>query len=190
MSDDRNDHDEVGTVAEEAAKLLGALSGFAKEHGAGVGHGFADLAQGAAEAARNVNEHIATGAPECTYCPICRVVHVVRQCSPEVRTHLTVAATNLLQAAAALLATTIPADRPAAAQPSVEHIDLDDAPGGSSEEWGTTEEWSDGWIGESDDAATDRGPTEGQLDGDLEDHLDGRVGGPVEGPVPDTPQDS
>ena len=38
-----------------------------------------------AAAARDANEHIATGGAECTYCPICRTVHVVRQASPEVR---------------------------------------------------------------------------------------------------------
>lgn len=96
----------VGSVADEAAKLFGALSDWA----------------------RDANDHVATGAEECTYCPICRTVHVVRLASPEVRTHLAVAAANLMQAAAGILA--------AASQDGsrtgsgrgegVEHIDLDE----------------------------------------------------------------
>ena len=56
LDDDRktgeDDGQDIGSVAEEAAKLFGALSGWAREHGS--------------------EEHIATGAPECTYCPVCR----------------------------------------------------------------------------------------------------------------------
>jgi len=98
----------VGSAAEEAVKLFGTLSAWA----AGVG--------------RNVDEHLATGAPECAYCPVCRTVHVIREASPEVRAHVVSAAASLMQAAASVLA--------AAATPStntrdrggaVEKIDLD-----------------------------------------------------------------
>lgn len=116
--------DEIGTVAEEAAKLLGALSGWARTQGADVGHGVADLASSAASAVREVNDHVATGSAECLYCPICRVVHVVRETSPEVRTHLAIAALNLMQAASAVLQTTIPEDRRGSTG-EVEKIDLD-----------------------------------------------------------------
>ena len=50
MSDDTGrpsgagDGDEVGSVGEEAAKLLGALSGWAKTHGGDLGHGLSDVA--------------------------------------------------------------------------------------------------------------------------------------------------
>jgi hypothetical protein len=97
--------DQVGTVAEEAAKLLGALSGWA--------HG--------------VDDHLATGAAECTYCPVCRTVHALRQTSPEVRTQLATAATALLHAASGLLATAVPDPRDRPDRSGVEHIDLDDA---------------------------------------------------------------
>lgn len=104
---------EVGSVAEEAAKLFGALSDWA----------------------RQVDDHVATGAPECSYCPICRTVHVLRHTSPEVRGHLATAATSLLQAASGLLATAVPDDRrdPSA---GVEHIDLDVGP----DEWPETDD--------------------------------------------------
>jgi len=104
--DGTNPSDEVGTVGEEAAKLLGALSGWAKDHVGGV------------------DEHVATGAPECAYCPICKTVHVLRQASPEVRAQLATAASSLIQAAAGLLATAVPDER--ARGGGVEHIDLDD----------------------------------------------------------------
>ena len=118
--------DEVGTVAEEAAKLLGVLSGWARTQGADVGHGMADAASGAAAAIQNVNDHFATGSEDCLYCPVCRVVHVVRECSPEVRTHLALAALNLMQAATAVLSTTVPDERRGAGAETVEKIDLDD----------------------------------------------------------------
>lgn len=103
MSQDDGSSDEVGTVGEEAAKLLGALSGWAKDH-AGDGH-------------------IDTGAPECTYCPICKTVHVLRQASPEVRAQLTTAASSLISAFAQMMATPVPEDR---TRGGVQHIDLDD----------------------------------------------------------------
>jgi hypothetical protein len=102
-----NHRDEpVGSAAEEAAKLLGALGDWAKEH------------------VQDADEHLATGAPECTWCPVCRTVHAVRTASPEVKAQLATAAQSLLQAASGLLA----AATQAAQQPpsSVQHIDLDD----------------------------------------------------------------
>lgn len=117
----------VGSIAEEAAKLFGALSGWAREHGDDVGEGFSGVAAHAADAVREVNDHVANGAPECKYCPVCRTIHVVRSTSPEVRAHLSVAAASLMQAAAGMLATAA-ADTSGAPQrgKGVEHIDLDE----------------------------------------------------------------
>ncbi len=119
--------EEVGSVADEAAKLIGALSDWAREHGSDLGQGLSGLASQAAASAQDVNEHIATGSAECTYCPICRTVHVVRQAGPEVRSHLAVAAASLMQAAAGILAAAA-ADAEPTGTPrgdAVEHIDLD-----------------------------------------------------------------
>ena len=103
---------EVGSLAEETAKLLGALSGWAREHVAEVGHGAGGLADHLVDqvshAAHQADEHLATGSPECTVCPVCRAVHAVRQLSPEVKSHLAVAASSLVQAAAGLMATAVP----------------------------------------------------------------------------------
>jgi hypothetical protein len=112
----------VGSVGEEAAKLLGALSGWAQEHkdvwGSGVGDGLSGLAD-------QFGEHLATGAPECTWCPVCRTVHAIRETSPEVRDHLTSAATSLMLAISGMMAP--PAGRARSADTDqVERIELDD----------------------------------------------------------------
>ena len=122
MTDAGDTHD-VGSLGEEAAKLLGALSGWAREHAGDAGEGLSGLAAQAAASAHDLNEHLATGSAECTVCPVCRTVHAVRQLSPEVKAHLAMAVTSLAQAAAAIMTT------PHSGKPQdgrVEHIDLDD----------------------------------------------------------------
>lgn len=121
MTDAGGPHD-VGSLGEEAAKLFGALSGWAREH---AGDGLSGLAAQAEQSAHDLNEHLATGAAECTVCPICRAVHAVRQLSPEVTAHLAAAMTSLAQAAAAVMATQDPSAARAGAG-DVEHIRVDD----------------------------------------------------------------
>ncbi len=120
MSDADGAH-EVGSLGEEAAKLLGALSGWAREHVEEAGDGLSGLAAQAAASAHDLDEHLATGSAECTVCPVCRTVHAVRQLSPEVKAHLATAMTSISQAAAALLSTPDPR---AEDRGDVEHIDL------------------------------------------------------------------
>jgi len=105
-TDDSAATDSVGSVAEEAAKLLGALSGWAKD------------------AVPDLETHLDTGAAECTVCPICRTVHLVRELRPEVKEQLATAATAALQALSGLLAAATPEGRSPSS--GVEHIDLDD----------------------------------------------------------------
>jgi hypothetical protein len=119
-------HDEVGSVGEEAAKLLGALSDWAKDQGTDYAGSATGAANTFAQAVRDVNEHIATDSEDCRYCPVCQVIHVVRQTSPEVRAHLSVAASSLMHAAAGMLATNT-GDRSGSSP--VEKIDLDDGAG-------------------------------------------------------------
>ncbi len=129
------DPEDLGTVAEEAAKLLGALGDWARDQGTDWAQGAAGLADHAATTARQVRDHldpqswegIATGSEECRYCPVCRTIHAVRLMSPEVKAHLTTAATSLLQAAAGVMATQVPGSQAGGSGRSgVEHIDLDD----------------------------------------------------------------
>ncbi len=124
---------EVGSVAEEAVKLFGALADMARQQGTDVGTGIGGAVDQAAATMKEINDHLATDAAECKYCPVCRTVNLVRETSPEVRAHLTTAASSLLQAAAGLL-DTLPQPGQAGQQsaegvpargPSVEHIDLD-----------------------------------------------------------------
>jgi hypothetical protein len=112
---------EVGSVAEETAKLLGALSGWAKDHGPDLGGAFTEA-----------GAHFATGGDDCKYCPLCRVVHIVRESSPEVRTHLAIAAASIAQAASAVLQAAVPEEAKGpqpgqhARRDPVEKIDLED----------------------------------------------------------------
>jgi hypothetical protein len=122
-----SDPDEsVGSVAEEAAKLLHALQDWAKESGSEYAEAAATAAEGAASAVHRVDEHIATGAAECSYCPVCRVISAVRDTSPEVRQHLTSAATSLMHAAAGLLNTHVPEPPKGHTDGGVEKIDVSD----------------------------------------------------------------
>ncbi len=123
---------EVGSVAAEAVKLFGALADMARQQGGEVGAGVGGAVDHAAATMKEINDHLATDAAECKYCPVCRTVNLVRETSPEVRAHLTSAASSLLQAAAGLLET-LPqpgqvakgdADIPPRGA-AVEHIDLD-----------------------------------------------------------------
>jgi hypothetical protein len=100
-------HDRIGSAAEEAAKLLGALSGWASD----LGH--------------DLDAHLATGDAECTYCPICRTVHLLREASPEIGAHLASAGASLAQAAASLVAAAASASRPRERSAGVENIALD-----------------------------------------------------------------
>ena len=123
-------HEPVGSVGEEAAKLFGALSDWAREQGPDYAGSAAGAASAFGDAVKDINDHVATGSQDCRYCPVCQVIHVVRQTSPEVRDHLAVAASSLMQAAAGLLATHTGGNQTAA---PVEKIDLDDETG---EPWG------------------------------------------------------
>jgi len=111
----------VGGVADEAAKLLAALQDWARDNATRQGAAGASAAAGMADRLSDINAHLATGGEDCVYCPVCQVIHAVRETSPEVRAHLTTAASALLQAAAGLLEGRTPR-RP---DPGVEKIDLD-----------------------------------------------------------------
>ena len=121
---------DVGSLAEEATKLLGALNSWARDQGGGLGEGVAGVSGHASAAARDVHDHFATGAAECTVCPICRTVHAARQLSPEVKNHLASAAASLMHAAAGVLATAVPTDEHTP-DGGLHHIDLDE----DSDDW-------------------------------------------------------
>lgn len=131
---------EVGSLAEEATALLGALSGWVRENGGESTRPSAESAAGVGEEAEASGTDPA-GDCTCRTCPVCRVIRIARSVSPEVRHHLLDAGTSLMAAMAALLdppapARESPADAgaasgPAAAQrpargPVVSHIAVDE----------------------------------------------------------------
>jgi hypothetical protein len=95
-----------GSAAEEAATLFAAAEQWVRAHGAG--------GLGA--------EHLATGSPECTACPVCQAIGAVRHVRPETVAHL-------LDAGASLVAALRSAVAPEPAEPQtgghVQRIDLD-----------------------------------------------------------------
>lgn len=124
---------EIGSVSEEAAKLVGALSDWAKDQGGDAASGLGGSLAGLADLAREVETHV--GGENCTYCPLCRLIGVVRGTSPEVRGHLATATTALIQAAASALATQVPPEAQHRSEP-VQRIELDD-----EENAATSDEW-------------------------------------------------
>ena len=110
-----------GSAAEEAAKLLGAVADWAREHGGDLGAGVGGLADRPRRAAHDVDAHLATrrGVPLLPGLPDRAAV---RSASPEVREHLRRRPRRWPQAAAAAAR-----DRrsPTAGARGVEHIDLD-----------------------------------------------------------------
>ena len=113
-------------------ELLHAFQEWAAHGGGEAAEATTSAAAEAASTWQRLNEHVATGGAECRYCPVCQVISTVRQTSPEVRAHLTSAASSLLQAAAGLLATQVPEDgRGRGSADGFEKIDLD--PGDDSD---------------------------------------------------------
>lgn len=130
----------VGSVAEEAAQLLAALTSLAHPGARGRGAAGTTGDENAHDPLHGTDERLAPGAPECAWCPLCQVIHAVRTTSPEVKAHLAVAASSLSQAAAALLAAGPAGSAPASPEESgVHRIDLDADPDEDPEG-----EWTDG----------------------------------------------
>jgi hypothetical protein len=85
----------VGSLAEEAAKLVAALSSI--QPGARAGHDDAEHDQ------HDQHDRHDPVAAECRYCPLCAMARAARSMTPEVREHLTSAASSLLLAARSIL---------------------------------------------------------------------------------------
>jgi hypothetical protein len=101
----------VGTLAEEAAKLLAALQ-------VRVGDSAGDRGEDA-ESGQPGGQHAHEPA-ECEWCPICRLVRTAKATSPEVRAHLSQAVVSLALAVKGLLDDPMTARR----ETPLEKIDL------------------------------------------------------------------
>jgi hypothetical protein len=77
----------------EAVRLVEVLR---KRMNGGAGSGSGDVWSDATSDAWG--EHIATGAPECRYCPVCRAIAASRTSGPDVLGHVVSAGESLLSA--------------------------------------------------------------------------------------------
>jgi hypothetical protein len=102
---------EVGSAAEEAVKLFTAVEDWARRKAGQILD----------------DEHLATGSPECQFCPVCQGIGVLRHVRPEAVEHLLDAAASFV--AALKTAVTMPpsASTPARHAPPVQHIDISGA---------------------------------------------------------------
>ena len=98
--------EQLGSAAEEAARLLSALQDWARRTSGGA-----------------TEVPIATGSPECRLCPLCQLIGLMRDTSPEVVDHLARAGDALL---AAFRAAVVAHERSWAhgPAPDVQHIDI------------------------------------------------------------------
>ena len=96
----------VGSAAEEAARLFAAAEEWIRTRAGGHVEG------------------LATGAPECTVCPVCQGIAAVRGVRPETVEHLLDAAASFVAALRTTVGT--PASPEAARRPDVQHIDVRD----------------------------------------------------------------
>ncbi len=108
----------IGSLAEEAAKLIAVVQGWAGDHTAPADPAAAGDDGPAPRADEDHQGHDA----QCQWCPLCQSVRLAKAATPEVRDHLASAALSLAMAFKELLdnvdgATTRPAP--------VEKIDID-----------------------------------------------------------------
>jgi len=114
-------HEPVGSVGEEAAKLLAALQGWAREH----------VADYSRTASGFGSSYIADGSDACRVCPLCQLIAWARSVNPESLEHLGHAAGSMLHAFSGLVDA---AHRSGERRGSpVEKIDLADDPDGPEE---------------------------------------------------------
>ena len=117
---------EVGSLADEAARLFAAAADWARQQAGDSGTGSRPSTPRLGDWLGQ--EHIATGAPECRWCPICQAISLLRT-SPDVKEHvasLVVVARQLLDSVADAVVDDGPGGkkpRPES-KPNVEHIDL------------------------------------------------------------------
>jgi hypothetical protein len=117
---------QVGSLADEAARLFAAATDWARQYTADSGTGPAPSAPRSGDWPGH--EHIATGAPECRWCPICQAISLLRTTTPDMKEHvgsLVVVARQILDSVAESVGEPGSASKPRPESKSdVEHIDL------------------------------------------------------------------
>lgn len=102
-------------MAEEAAKLIAVLQGWASSAQGGESPGGTSAEDGSA------GGDWTHGSPECRYCPACQLMRVAKAATPEVREHLGNAMLSLALAIKGLLENV---EEPSGRKAPVEKIDL------------------------------------------------------------------
>ncbi len=102
---------DVGSAAEEAAKLFAAMEDWTRRK---AGH-LLDA------------EHVATGTPECQFCPVCQGIGALRHVRPEAVEHLLDATASFVAALKSALAGPSPSAPDGHRPPGVQHIDISEA---------------------------------------------------------------
>lgn len=102
---------EVGSAAEEAAKLLAAVEDWARRR---TRHLLAE-------------ERVATGSPECQFCPVCQGIGALRHVRPEAVEHLLDAAASFVSALKTTLTTPPPPEQSPHRASPVQRIDVGEA---------------------------------------------------------------
>ena len=97
----------VGTLAEEAAKLLAAVHVWAGDSKGTPAEGDETETAMSGEA----GPHDDHNAAECQWCPLCRLARMAKATSPDVRAHLSQAAVSLALAVKGLLDVPTTAER-------------------------------------------------------------------------------
>jgi hypothetical protein len=116
------DREQVGSVGDEAAKLLAAVQGWAREH---VGDQARHDGLGSA--------YISDGSAACRVCPLCQLIALVRGVNPEALEQLGHAAGSFLHALAHLVEDAHGSDR--RRRGPVQKIDLADDPDDPENPW-------------------------------------------------------
>jgi hypothetical protein len=113
--------DPVGSLAEEAARLISALSSLSCTSSGASGSPESSTSDDPSDAA---DPHDPL-APECRYCPVCALARTARSMTPEVREHLASAAASLLLAGRDFLEVALAtSQRAGGGEPPVENIDV------------------------------------------------------------------
>jgi hypothetical protein len=116
---------DIGSLGEEAAKLFAAATEWARQQTGDPKPASSPIPKFGELLSQ---EHIATGAPECRWCPICQAISLLRTTSPDVKEHvasLVVVARQILDAVGEAVAEGGPQSKPhPEPKPDVEHIDL------------------------------------------------------------------
>ena len=99
---------DLGTAAEEAARLFAVVEEWARTRTAPL------LDQ----------EHLATGAPECSVCPVCQAIAAARSVRPEAVEHLLDAAASVVAALKTAVTTPPEPGTRAPDRSGVQHIDI------------------------------------------------------------------